>query len=39
MKSLEEYKQSVIWHVVTGKYEVLENGKLRKRKSCELIEN
>lgn len=36
MKSLDEYKQSVIWHVVTGKYEVMPNGKLRKRTKAEL---
>lgn len=36
MTALEEYKQSVIWHVVTGKYEVMDNGKLRKRNASEL---
>lgn len=36
MKSLDEYKQSVIWHVVTGKYEVMDNGKLRKRETSEM---
>ena len=36
MKSLDDYKQSVIWHVVTGKYEVLPDLTLRKRSSGEM---
>jgi restriction endonuclease S subunit len=32
----EEFKKSLIWHIVTGKYEVLDNGKLRKRGAEEM---
>ena len=36
MNILEEFKRSVIYHVVTGKYEVLPTGKLRSRSQQEL---
>jgi len=32
----EAFKKSLIWHVVTGKYEVLDNGKLRRRNAGEM---
>jgi restriction endonuclease S subunit len=35
----EAFKKSLIWHVVTGKYEVLDNGKLRKRNAGEMKES
>jgi restriction endonuclease S subunit len=38
MNSLDDYKRSVIWHVVTGKYEVLPDLTLRKRRTEEMRE-
>ena len=33
----EQQFQSLVWHVVTGKYEVLEDGTVRKRAALEFI--